>query len=154
MSKVANAGIKGAFAVAGAELAVTSATLIDNAAHGNNLGAGLDEALIKGVLSSTLSWAIPGIDYKSGWGNLFSRISAGIAKSEAIDVSIQLGSNAIHGNSFDTGLMNTVVGGFVGGSIGSLETKSYATERARNELNFMNIGTPKYQVPADGIIRL
>lgn len=154
LAKVANAGIKGAFAVAGAELAVTSATLIDNAAHGNSLGAGLDEALIKGVLSSTLSWAIPGIDYKSGWGNLFSRVSAGIAKSEAIDVSIQLGSNAIHGNSFDTGLMNTVVGGFVGGSIGSLETKSYATERAQNELNFMNIGTPKYQVPANGIIRL
>lgn len=154
LAKVANAGIKGAFAVGGAELAATTSSLIDNAAHGNNLSTGLDEALVKGVLSSTLSWAIPGIDYKSGWGNLFARMSASIAKSEAIDISIQLGSNAINGNSMDTGILNTVVGGVVGGSIGGLETNSFAQERTKQELNFMNLPVANNPMPADGIIRL
>ncbi|SHI84926.1 RHS repeat-associated core domain-containing protein [Flavobacterium terrae] len=154
LAKVANAGIKGAFAIGGAELAATTSSLIDNAAHGNNLSAGLDEALVKGVLSSTLSWAIPGIDYKSGWGNLFARMSASVAKSEAIDISIQLGSNAINGNSLDTGILNTVVGGVVGGSIGGLETNSFAQERTKQELNFMNVPVAQNPMPADGIIRL
>ncbi|WKL48419.1 RHS repeat-associated core domain-containing protein [Flavobacterium pectinovorum] len=153
LAKVANAGIKGAFAVTGAELAATTSTLISNTAHGNSLGAGLDEALIKGVLSATLSWAIP-IDYKSGWGNLFSRIAANVAKAEGIGVSVQLGSNAVQGNSLDTGLMNTVVKGFVGGSVGALGTKSYATARAKNEANFMNLPATQNQPAANGIIRL
>lgn len=154
LAKVANAGIKAGFAITGAEIAGVSSTLINNAAHGNSLTTGLDEVLVKGVLSSTLSWAIPGIDYKAGWGNLFKRISASVAKSEGIGVSIQLGSNAVHGNSLDTGLMNTVIKGFVGGSIGALGTKSYAKEKTKSELNFMGARAPQNQVPEDGIIRL
>jgi RHS repeat-associated protein len=154
LAKVANAGIKAGFAITGAEVAGVSSTLINNGAHGMSLTTGLDEALVKGVLSSTLSWAVPGIDYKAGWGNLFARISANVAKSEGIGVSIQLGSNAVHGNSFDTGLMNTVIKGFVGGSIGALGTKSYAKEKTTNVLNSMGLGAPKNPVPADGIIRL
>jgi len=154
LAKVANAGIKAGFAITGAEIAGVSSTLINNGAHGNSLTTGLDEALVKGVLSSTLSWAIPGIDYKAGWGNLFKRISASVAKSEGIGVSIQLGSNAVHGNSLDTGLMNTVIKGFVSGSVGALGTKSYTKEKTKSELNFMGARAPQNPIPEDGIIRL
>ena len=77
-------------------------------------------------------------------------------KSEAIGVTIQLGSNAIHGASMDTGLLNTVVGGVVGGSIGALKTKDFAQDYTKKSLNFMNFGDRQNQAqpPADGIIRL
>jgi RHS repeat-associated protein len=156
LAKVANTAIKGGFTVAGAEVSATTSTVIGNAANGRSLPTGLGEALVKGVLSSTVSFALPGLDYKAGWGNLLKRVASNVAKSEAIGVTIQLGSNAIHGASMDTGLLNTVVGGVVGGSIGALKTKDFAQDYTKKSLNFMNFGDQQSQgrPPADGIIRL
>jgi RHS repeat-associated protein len=154
LARVGNAGIKAGFALAGSEAAAATSTLIDNSANGRSLTTGLGDALITGVLSSTLSSAIPSIDYKAGWGNLFKRIAANIAKSEAIGVTLQIGTNAVQGDSWDKGLLNTVVGGLVDGSVGNLGTKEYASERTKRDTNFMNLGAPQNPVPADGIIRL
>lgn len=123
LAKVANSGIKAGFAITGAEVAGVASTLISNGANGEELTNGLGETLVKGVLSSTLSWAIPGIDYQAGWGNLFKRMSASIVKTEGIGISLQLGSNAIQGDRLDNGLMNTVVEGFVGGGVDGFGTR-------------------------------
>ncbi len=155
LAKVANAGIKGAFTVTGGVAAAETSSVINNAASGQSLTHGLGETLVTSVLSSALGWAIPDIDYKAGWGNLFKRMAASVAKSEAIGVSVNLGTNAVNGDPMSTGLLNTVVNGVVGGSIGGLGTKDFAQAKTKQELNFMNISsTPQQQVPADGIIRL
>ena len=153
LAKVANSGIKAGFTIAGAEVAATTSTLINNTANGQGLTTGLDNTLVMGVLSSSLSYALPGIDYKSGWGNLLKRVASNVAKSEAIGVTLQIGSNAVHGTSLETGLLNTVVKGVVKGSIGGLNTKDFAKEYTKESANFMNFG-PQNQPPADGIIRL
>lgn len=154
LAKVANAGIKTGFAVAGAETAAVTGTVIGDAARGQDLTTGLSQALITGAISTTISSIIPPVAYKAGWGALLTRMAANIAKSEAIGVTIQLGSNAIQGNSLNTGILNTVVGGVVKGSVGAFGTRDYAKDETKKAANFMNLGAPKYNVPADGIIRL
>lgn len=102
--------------------------MITNAANGESLSTGLGESLVTGVLSSSLSWAIPNVKYQAGWGNLAKRMAAGVVKAEAIEVTLKVGSNAVNGNNLSDGLLNTAVSGVVGGSIGSLGTKEYIKE--------------------------
>lgn len=128
LAKVANAGIEGAITVAGAEVAAVTSSMITNAANGESLSTGLGESLVTGVLSSSLSWAIPNVKYQAGWGNLAKRMAAGVVKTEAIEVTLKVGSNAVNGNNLSDGLLNTAVSGVVGGSIGSLGTKEYIKE--------------------------
>jgi RHS repeat-associated protein len=154
LAKVANSGIKAGFTIAGGEVAAATSTLISNAANGENLTTGLGDALVTGILSSSLGYAIPGVEYKAGWGNLFKRVAANIAKSEGIGITLQIGTNAVQGESWDKGLLNTVIGGLVDGSVGNLGSNDYAKETTTESLNFMGIGTPQRQIPADGIIRL
>ncbi len=154
LAKAANSGIKAGFTIAGGEAAAATSTLIDNSANGRSLSTGLGDALLSGVLSSSLSYALPSLDYKAGWGNLFSRMATNIAKSEAIGLTVQIGTNAVQGDSLSKGLLNTVVGGLVDGSIGNLGTREYASERTKNELNFMGIKNSPNAAPSDGIIRL
>ncbi|SDS99358.1 RHS repeat-associated core domain-containing protein [Mucilaginibacter mallensis] len=154
LAKAANSGIKAGFAIAGGEAAAATSTLIDNSANGRSLTTGLGDSLLTGVLSSSLSYALPSLDYKAGWGNLFARMVTNIAKSEAIGLTVQLGTNAVQGDNLSKGLLNTVVGGLVDGSIGNLGTREYASERTKSELNFMGLKNSPNAAPADGIIRL
>lgn len=131
LTKVANAAAKPAFQIAGAAVAGTTGTFLNNAAYGNRLDSGLGEAFITGIISGTLGWAIPTPEYKAGWGEFAKRAAANIGISEGVGVSMQLTSNAIHGNSIDTGLLNTVVSGVVGGSTSAIGASDYGKAKGQ-----------------------
>lgn len=136
LAKVANSGIKAGFTVAGAEVAATASTFINNSAHGESLTTGLGENLVSGILSSSLSWALPDVEYQAGWGNLFKRVSASIAKSEAVGITMQIGTNAVNGDSLNNGLLNTMVQGVFDGSVGGLGSKDYGKEYGEKMFDF------------------
>lgn len=136
LAKVANSGIKAGFTIAGAEVATTASTFISNSAAGESLTTGLGENLVSGILSSSLSWALPDVEYKAGWGNLFKRVSASVAKSEAVGITMQIGTNAVNGDALNNGLLNTMVQGVFDGSVGGLGSKDYGKEYGDKMFDF------------------
>jgi RHS repeat-associated protein len=127
VSRAARAGsalIEGAFNVAGGVVATTVSDLATGVTPGADLGWS--------VVSSVAGAVIPGPSYKAGWGNFGKRVLAGVAKDEAIGLSVNLASNAAAGNSLDTGLLNTAFSGALSGSMGALQVQS-ATKREVND---------------------
>lgn len=131
LAKVANVAAKPAFAITGSAVAGTTGAFLNNVAYGNRLDSGLGEAFISGIITGTLGWAIPTPDYDSGWGEFAKRTVANVGISEGVGVGMQLGSNAIHGERLDNGLLNTLVSGLVDGTVSAIGANDYGKAKGK-----------------------
>lgn len=138
-AKVAKFSIEAGFTVVGGASAAVVRTSIRDAAAGTTPGADVIQALYWGVITSFASKLLPGVEYKSGWGEYGKRMVAGVASSLVVWVPTTVIQNVTSGNDWDAGLVNTVVSSAFWGSLGALQVNDAAKEMTKGFLQSMAI---------------
>jgi len=136
-AKAANYLIEGGVTTFGGMISGSVSQALNDVASGVTPGADIGDKVLWSAVSGVTGKLIPGgSSYKAGWSNLGKRTLTSVAKKEIIGISVNTTKNAAHGDAWDTGLVNTVVGGALWGSIAGLQVKNATKNATKDALDF------------------